>query len=170
LNYGPYIDAAIERARLSNADVASRLSVTPDAVRKWRRGEGVKLSNLERLADALGCLVGDLLPNSGAGATSSRWAPIAERLLGLPEEEVRDHILALASVAGVMAQRRVALQGVGITARAAVSGNVTPQTTDPDSNELDYRPVGDVPDHEAAETLNAPHVRPNRPRTKGSLR
>jgi DNA-binding Xre family transcriptional regulator len=167
LNYGPYIDAAIERARLSSADVAARLGVTPDAVRKWRRGEGVKLSNLERLADALGCLVGDLLPNSGAGAASSRWAPIAERLLGLPEEDVRDHILALASVAGVMAQRRGAPQAVGITARPAVSGSVSQTRMEEDD---DYRPAGDV--QKFVSSAELPDGAPQKPATgkKGAVR
>jgi DNA-binding Xre family transcriptional regulator len=97
VNYGPYIDAAIERARLSNAEVAARVGVTDDAVRKWRRGEGVKLSNLERLAAALGVLVGDLLPNSGGGAALEMFEPLAAALMGLDQDEIRDQILMLSN-------------------------------------------------------------------------
>jgi DNA-binding Xre family transcriptional regulator len=102
LNYGPYIDAAIARARLSNAEVAGRVGVTDDAVRKWRRGEGVKLSNLERLADALGVLVGDLLPNSGGGAALEMFEPLAAALMGLDEQEIRDQILLVSDQTRLM--------------------------------------------------------------------
>ena len=103
LNYGPFIDAAIERARLSTGEVAKRVGVTEDAIRKWRRGEGVKLANLERLATALGVLPGDLLPNSGGG--NDAFQSIAALMMGLSREDIRDTINALTSVAGVMVHR-----------------------------------------------------------------
>jgi transcriptional regulator with XRE-family HTH domain len=111
VNYGPYIDAAINRALLSNAEIAARVGVTDDAVRKWRRGEGVKLSNLERLADALGVLVGDLLPNSGGGAVSEVFEPLAAALMGLDRDEIRDQVLLLSSQTTLM--RNAILQRVG---------------------------------------------------------
>jgi DNA-binding Xre family transcriptional regulator len=112
LNYGPFIDAAIERSRLSTAEVAQRVGVTDDAVRKWRRGEGVKLSNLEKLADALGCLVGDLLPNSGGRPMDEVFQPVAAAMMGFSKEQIRDSVLLLTSYAGLIAKGLQVGEGV----------------------------------------------------------
>lgn len=157
LNYGPYIDAAIERSRLSNAEVAGRVGVTDDAVRKWRRGEGVKLSNLERLAEALGVLVGDLLPNSGGGAVSEMFKPIAAAMIGLDSDEVRDQILILASQAQMNANailRRVGKRGI-----SEVRSNVGQNSIEDDAPPIYGLPGGD--DEVSSGDMNA---RPGRHR------
>lgn len=75
------------------------MGVTADAVRKWRRGEGLKLANLEKLAKELSCPIGDLFPNSGAGTATEQFEPIAAALIGLEPSEVREQILILAAQA-----------------------------------------------------------------------
>lgn len=78
--------------------------MSPDAIGKWERGDNrIKLENLERLAGALNCLVGDILPNSGASSTTDEFQPIAAALMGLSKSEIRDAILNLASQARLMA-------------------------------------------------------------------
>jgi transcriptional regulator with XRE-family HTH domain len=101
--YGEYLQSARERAGLSRAEAAALMGITPDGVRKIE----VNISSpsvpvLDKMAGAYGCLIGDLLPNSGAGQATDRFEPIMAALMGLDEEEIADAILMMASQARLL--------------------------------------------------------------------
>jgi transcriptional regulator with XRE-family HTH domain len=159
--YGSYIRAARERAGLSVADAAKAIKKGADLIYRIERDAAdASMDTLDKLAEAYGCLAGDLLPNSGAGGLSDEFEPLLAALRGLSEEETRDQINLLATQARayrIALMRRVTtLRDVGIPARPAVSGNVTPQASEADSSELDYEPVG-MPTRQRppSETVNA---------------
>jgi transcriptional regulator with XRE-family HTH domain len=64
--YGNTIRAARQRRGLTIEQVAEDVGMTPDGLSRIERGiNGTTLSTLERIADSLNFLVGDLLPHSG---------------------------------------------------------------------------------------------------------
>ncbi len=97
--YGEYLKAVRERNRISVADLAARAGISADAIYKFERNANQpELRTLDRVAGAMGMLVGDLLPNSG-GASGNRFEAIEAPLSGLDEEEQTEQILILANQA-----------------------------------------------------------------------
>jgi transcriptional regulator with XRE-family HTH domain len=118
--YGAYIARERGRKGLSRDALGARIGVSGDAVGKWERDDTVpRLENLERIADALGCLVGDLLPNSGSSQVDADFQPLQAALAGLHPDEMRDFILMMASQARLM--RNAILARSGKASAAATS-------------------------------------------------
>jgi transcriptional regulator with XRE-family HTH domain len=101
--FGEYVDAALSRARISRAELARRIGVTPDLIGKYVRGDvKMTLERLSEIATALGLHIGDLLPNSGGSARAERFAPIAHAMIGLPDSDIDELILNLAAQARIL--------------------------------------------------------------------
>jgi transcriptional regulator with XRE-family HTH domain len=96
--YGAYIQRKREELNLSRDEAGALIGVSGDAVRKWEKDiNSPSLENLDRIAVAFKCLIGDLLPNSGEGTFGSDFQPIEAALAGLDRATMRDMILMMAS-------------------------------------------------------------------------
>ena len=106
--YGSYIRAARERAGLSPTEAAVRVGYkTPDMIYKIESDKAsASLEMLDKLADAFGVRVGDLLPNSGASPTESLCAPILATLVGFDDQTTRELITYLSEQGRIAAQWR----------------------------------------------------------------
>lgn len=102
--YGTYIQAARERAGLSRAEFARVVGYDgPDMIRKIETdAANVSLQKLDQMAQNLGCRIGDLLPNSGAGPTNDLCSPILAALAGLDLGQSRELVNNLAEQARIM--------------------------------------------------------------------
>lgn len=116
--YGQYLKAARLRTGLSVPELAGRAVISADAIYKLERNANPpELKTLDRLASAMGMLVGDLLPNSGA---SGQFEAIEAAVAGLSEDEIREQILVLAN------QARLARNAILRRRPVAAADNVLP--------------------------------------------
>jgi transcriptional regulator with XRE-family HTH domain len=102
--YGSYIRAARERAGLSPAQAARAVGYdSPDMIYKIEKDKAnASLEMLDRLADAYGMRIGDLLPNSGGSPVEDRFQPLMAAMFGLDNGAVDDLIMRLAEIARQM--------------------------------------------------------------------
>lgn len=123
--YGAYLRAEREKRGYSVAAAAARIGVSSDAVYKYEADKNSpSMETLDRIAAAYGCLVGDLLPNSGGGAVAEDYEPLQAALSGLTRNELRDYILLMASQARLFRN--------AVAARESSSGRVG-KPPDPDT-------------------------------------
>jgi transcriptional regulator with XRE-family HTH domain len=103
--YGAHIAAARERAGLSPAEVAKRVGyASADSIYKIEADKNsASLEALDKIAEACGLLVGDLLPNSGGAPVADLFQPLMAAMMGLDEQTQKELILNLAGQARVMA-------------------------------------------------------------------
>jgi transcriptional regulator with XRE-family HTH domain len=133
--YGSYIRREREKRGYSVAEAAARIGVSADAVYKYESDKNSpSLDTLDRIAAAFGCLVGDLLPNSGGGALAGDFEPLQAALSGLTRGEMQDYILMMASQARLFRNAVLARSAVtnGATLRSeevASSGNLPVHTS-----------------------------------------
>jgi transcriptional regulator with XRE-family HTH domain len=96
--YGAYIKAARGRAGLTIEEAAKRAGMTYDGLSKIERNvTSAKLSTLERLSAVYGCLIGDMLPNSGLAPEADRFEALLAAMAGMTDDEIEAQILALSS-------------------------------------------------------------------------
>lgn len=100
--YGSFLKEARRRAGLSAPQAAERIGVGEDAVYRYERdANSPSLEVLDRMAGAYGVLIGDLLPNSGAGGMTSKLEPLMAAFIGLTPEEIEEEVNLLAQQARV---------------------------------------------------------------------
>lgn len=115
--YGEYMKSARLRSQLSVADLAGRAGISADAIYKFERNVNQpELRTLDRIAGAMGILIGDLLPNSGGSTNGSLFEPLEAALSGLDVSEQSEQVLLLANqarlVRNAILRRRPALPEV----------------------------------------------------------
>lgn len=106
--YGERIRIARERKQWSRTQLAEASETTPDLIGKYERNDAVpSIGAYEKLAAALGLLVGDLLPNSCNGPESIFYAAIAAELDPLPRADLPEAIANLAAHARLLVAWRL---------------------------------------------------------------
>lgn len=106
--YGDRIRVAREARGWTPAQLASKVSTTADLIRRYERDiTNPPLPMLDRIATALGMLIGDLLPNSANGPDAVSLAPIAAELDPLPRADVPEIVVNLAAQARCLVSWRL---------------------------------------------------------------
>lgn len=104
---------------MSIVDAAAASGRSADMLYRIERDAAeASMETLDKLSSAYGCLIGDLLPNSGTGGVAERFEPLMAAMMGMDEDEIDAQILILASYATLTRNginRRVAKAVNGIT-------------------------------------------------------
>src|SRR5438045_2477946 len=102
--YGSYFRSAREKARLTRGEAAALVGYTsPGMIEKIENDKAnPSFEILDKLADAYGTRIGDLLPNSGANPAADLCAPIAAAMIGLDSRQVNELVNNLAEQARIL--------------------------------------------------------------------